>query len=179
VAAQRVAIAFEDSFLFSDTVEATSPTAAGASPAEIEAAARAAAAHEFILELPDGYATGSATWPDAIRRTTPTLALARAILATRRCSSSTTPPAPWIPVPAGDPRRTALRAGRRTTILIAHRLFDPRLADRIVVVEDGRVVEDGTHEELTEGSARYRSLLSVWTTADPRRIHRGRTGRSV
>jgi len=159
----RVAIAFEDSFLFSDTVEANIAYGRpGASTAEIEAAARAAAAHEFILELPDGYATRvgerGLTLSGGQRQR---VALARAILAD---------PAVLIlddATSAVDSRteqviHDGLRAvlADRTTILIAHRLSTLGLADRIVVVEDGRVVEDGTHEELTEGSARYRSLLS-------------------
>ncbi|HEX3612693.1 MAG TPA: ABC transporter ATP-binding protein [Sporichthyaceae bacterium] len=159
----RVAIAFEDSFLFSDTVEANIGYGRpGASTAQIEAAARAAAAHEFIRELPDGYATRvgerGLTLSGGQRQR---VALARAILADPAVlilDDATSAVDSRTEQVIHDELRAVL-AGR-TTILIAHRLSTLGLADRIVVVEDGRVVEDGTHEELTVTSARYRSLLS-------------------
>jgi ATP-binding cassette subfamily B protein len=159
----RIAVAFEDSFLFSDTVEANIAYGRpGASAAEIEAAARAAAAHEFVEELPEGYRTRvgerGLTLSGGQRQR---IALARAILADPAVlilDDATSAVDSRTEQVIQDELRTVL-AGR-TTVLIAHRLSTLGLADRIVVVEDGRVVEDGTHEELTERSARYRSLLS-------------------
>jgi ATP-binding cassette subfamily B protein len=159
----RVAVAFEDSFLFSDTVEANIAYGRpGATTAQLEAAARAAAAHEFILELPDGYQTRvgerGLTLSGGQRQR---VALARAILADPAVlilDDATSAVDSRTEQVIHDELRTVL-AGR-TTILIAKRLSTLGLADRIVVVEDGRVVEDGTHAELTERSARYRSLLS-------------------
>ena len=55
----------------------------------------------------------------------------------------------------------------RTTILVAHRASTVRLADRVVVVDQGRVVDQGTHEELLARSAPYRSLLGDGLNADP------------
>jgi ATP-binding cassette subfamily B protein len=160
---RRVGVAFEDSFLFSDTVESNIAYGRpGASVAEIEAAARAAAADEFIRELPDGYQTRvgerGLTLSGGQRQR---IALARAILADPAVlilDDATSAVDSRTEQAIHDELRSVL-AGR-TTILIAHRLSTLGLADRIVVVEDGRVVEDGTHEDLTASSARYRSLLS-------------------
>jgi ATP-binding cassette, subfamily B, bacterial len=160
---RQVGVAFEDSFLFSDTVRAN--IAYGrpdASDAEIETAARAAAAHDFITELPRGYQTPvgerGLTLSGGQRQR---VALARAILAD---------PAVLIlddATSALDARteqaiHDALRGilAGRTTLLVAHRLSTLHLADRIVILDAGRVVEEGTHEELTGRSAVYRSLLS-------------------
>jgi ATP-binding cassette subfamily B protein len=160
---RRVAVAFEDSFLFSDTVEANIAYGRpGATTAEIEGAARAAAAHEFILELPEGYQTRvgerGLTLSGGQRQR---VALARAILAdpvVLILDDATSAVDARTEQTIHDELRTVLTG--RTTVLIAKRLSTLGLADRIVVVEDGRVVEDGTHAELTERSARYRSLLS-------------------
>ncbi|MCW2546797.1 MAG: transporter transrane region, partial [Mycobacterium sp.] len=160
---RQVGVAFEDSFLFSDTVRAN--IAYGrpeASDADIQAAAMAAAAHEFITELPSGYDTPvgerGLTLSGGQRQR---IALARAILAD---------PAILVlddATSAVDPRteqsiHDALRGilAGRTTLLIAHRLSTLHLADRIVILDAGRVVEQGTHDELTTHSASYRSLLS-------------------
>jgi ATP-binding cassette subfamily B protein len=159
----RIAIAFEDSFLFSDTVAANIAYGRpGACTAQIEAAARAAAAHEFIRELPDGYLTQvgerGLTLSGGQRQR---IALARAILAdpvVLILDDATSAVDARTEQLIHDELRAVL-AGR-TTVLIAHRSSTLRLADRIVVVEGGRVVEDGTHEQLVERSARYRSLLS-------------------
>ncbi|WP_308217270.1 ABC transporter ATP-binding protein [Streptantibioticus silvisoli] len=160
---RRIGVAFEDSFLFSDTVRANIAYGRpGAGEEEITAAARAAAAHDFITGLPRGYDTPvgerGLTLSGGQRQR---IALARAILAD---------PAVLVlddATSAVDARteqaiHDALRGilADRTTLLIAHRLSTLHLADRIVVVEDGRVLEQGTHSELTGRSAVYRSLLS-------------------
>ena len=160
---RQVGVAFEDSFLFSDTVRAN--IAYGrpeASDADIEAAAKAAAAHDFVTELPLGYETPvgerGLTLSGGQRQR---IALARAIL---------TNPAVLVlddATSAVDARteqsiHDALRGilAGRTTLLVAHRLSTLHLADRIVILEGGRVVEQGTHDELSEHSSSYRALLS-------------------
>ncbi|MEH0633879.1 ABC transporter ATP-binding protein [Streptomyces bottropensis] len=153
----------EDSFLFSDTVRAN--IAYGrpdATDEQIEAAARAAQADRFIAELPDGYATKvgehGLTLSGGQRQR---VALARAILTDPRLlvlDDATS---------AVDARveheiheaLTQVMAGR-TTLLIAHRRSTLNLADRIAVLDEGRLADIGTHEELEGRSALYRRLLT-------------------
>jgi ATP-binding cassette subfamily B protein len=159
----QVGMVFEESFLFSDTVRAN--IAYGrpeATEGEVEAAARAAEAHRFVEQLPRGYDTvvgeRGLTLSGGQRQR---IALARAILSDPRIlilDDATSA------VDAETERliHDALRGvmANRTTLLIAHRLSTLDLADRVVVVERGRVVEQGTHEELLAASAAYRTLLS-------------------
>jgi len=160
---RQIAVAFEDSFLFSEAVRAN--IAYGrpdATDAEIEAAARAAQAHEFISALPNGYDTavgerGLSLSGGQRQR----IALARAILADPAIlilDDATSAVDARTEEAIHDALRTVLEG--RTTLLIAHRMSTLRLADRIVVLDRGRVLDAGTHEELTERSAAYRGLLS-------------------
>ncbi len=156
------AYAFEESFLFSDTV--ASNIAYGrpdASRAAVEAAAVAAQADQFICELPAGYDTvvgeRGLTLSGGQRQR---IALARAILADPRVlvlDDATSA----VDARTEEAIQAALRGvlADRTTLLIAHRLSTLNLAERIVVLDRGRVVDDGTHDELVERSAFYRRLL--------------------
>ncbi|HYX43803.1 MAG TPA: ABC transporter ATP-binding protein, partial [Acidimicrobiales bacterium] len=159
---RQVGVVFEETFLFSDTVR--SNIAYGrpdATAEEVEAAARAAEAHEFILALPEGYATrlgeGGLTLSGGQRQR---VALARALLTDPRilllddATSS-------VDARVEEEIHATLRrllAGR-TTVLVAHRRSTLQLADRIVVVEGGAAVDSGTHEELLGRSLTYRRLL--------------------
>ncbi|MFF5567188.1 ABC transporter ATP-binding protein [Streptomyces sp. NPDC012623] len=153
----------EDSFLFSDTIRAN--IAYGkpdATEEEILGATRAARAHDFITDLPEGYDTPvgehGLTLSGGQRQR---IALARAILTDPRLlvlDDATS---------AVDSRveheiHGALRAvmAGRTTLLIAHRRSTLGLADRIAVLDDGRLADIGTHDELQERSALYRRLLT-------------------
>ncbi len=160
---RQVGVVFEESFLFSDTVRAN--IAYGrpeATDAEVEAAARAAEAHEFIERLPRGYDTvvgeRGLTLSGGQRQR---IALARAILYDPRIlilDDATSAVDARIEESIHDALRGIL--ADRTTLLIAHRRSTLHLADRIVVLERGRVVEQGTHDELLARSAIYRTLLS-------------------
>ncbi|MEU9704822.1 ABC transporter ATP-binding protein [Streptomyces sp. NPDC047981] len=153
----------EDSFLFSDTVRAN--IAYGhpdATQEQIETAARAAQADRFIAELPDGYDTKvgehGLTLSGGQRQR---VALARAILTDPRLlllDDATSAVDARVEHEIHEALASVM-AGR-TTLLIAHRRSTLGLADRIAVLDDGRLSDIGTHEELEERSPLYRRLLT-------------------
>ncbi|MEU5101761.1 ABC transporter ATP-binding protein [Streptomyces sp. NPDC021354] len=153
----------EDSFLFSDTVRAN--IAYGqpdATEEQIRAAARAAQADGFISALPDGYDTEvgeqGLTLSGGQRQR---VALARAILTDPRLlvlDDATSAVDARVEHEIHEALRGVM-AGR-TTLLIAHRLSTLALADRIAVLDRGRLADIGTHEELRERSVLYRRLLT-------------------
>ncbi|MGH3470653.1 MAG: ABC transporter transmembrane domain-containing protein, partial [Nocardioidaceae bacterium] len=160
---QQVAYAFEESFLFSDTV--LTNIAYGhpdATREEVERAARLAQAHEFVAQLPEGYDTPigerGLTLSGGQRQR---VALARAILADPRImilDDATSAVDAQTEETIHDGLRSVMEG--RTTILVAHRRSTLHLADRIVVLANGAVADQGTHEQLMGRSALYRSLLS-------------------
>nr|WP_259453557.1 ABC transporter ATP-binding protein [Streptomyces ginkgonis] len=153
----------EDSFLFSDTIRAN--LAYGhpdATEEQVVAAARAAQADAFIRALPDGYDTvvgeQGMTLSGGQRQR---IALARAILSDPRLlilDDATSAVDARVEREIHDALRSVM-AGR-TTLLIAHRLSTLQLADRIAVLDGGRLADTGTHDELTARSPLYRQLLS-------------------
>ncbi|MFE7029515.1 ABC transporter ATP-binding protein [Streptomyces sp. NPDC057621] len=153
----------EDSFLFSDTVASNIAYGRpGATREEIETAARAAQAHGFVSALPDGYDTKvgehGLTLSGGQRQR---VALARAILTDPRLlvlDDATSAVDARVEHEIHEALRGVM-AGR-TTLLIAHRRSTLNLADRIAVLEDGRLADIGTHEELTGRSPLYRRLLT-------------------
>lgn len=157
-----IGMVFEDSFLFSNTVAAN--IAYGrpdASPEQIEAAARAAEADEFISALPDGYQTlvgeRGLTLSGGQRQR---IALARALLTDPRIlllDDATSAVDPRVEAEILATLRQLIRG--RTTLLIAHRRSTLALADRIAVLADGQVADIGTFEELMHRSPLFRLLL--------------------
>ncbi|WP_282699325.1 ABC transporter ATP-binding protein [Streptomyces sp. CC219B] len=153
----------EDSFLFSDTVRAN--IAYGrpdATDEQIEAAARAARADGFIAELPKGYDTTvgehGLTLSGGQRQR---IALARALLTDPRLlvlDDATSAVDARVEHEIHEALQQVMRG--RTTLLIAHRRSTLNLADRIAVLDGGRLADLGTHEELQERSALYRRLLT-------------------
>jgi ATP-binding cassette subfamily B protein len=159
----RHSIAFvaDDSFLFSATVaENISYARPDASGEDVERAARRAQAHEFITELPDGYDTvvgeRGMTLSGGQRQR---VAIARALLAEPRvlilddATSS-------VDARTEEAIKQGLREVMtgRTTFVVAHRLSTISLADEIVVMDGGRIVHRGTHEELLERSPLYAEI---------------------
>jgi ATP-binding cassette subfamily B protein len=159
-----VALVFEETFLFTDTVRENIRFARpDAHDEEVERAAELAGAAAFIADLPDGYSTllgerGFSLSGGQRQR----VAIARAILAD---------PAVLVlddatsAVDATKEREiraalTTVMSGR-TTLVIAHRPATIALADRVAVLEGGRIVEQGTHAELLQRSVRYRALLAL------------------
>jgi subfamily B ATP-binding cassette protein MsbA len=159
-----IAVVPQEPFLFATTVRANIAFGrSGATAAEVEEAARAANAHDFITALPHGYETevgerGARLSVGQKQR----LAIARAILRDPRVlilDEATS-------AQDSESERLVQEAmGRlmrgRTCFVIAHRLATVRRADRIVVLEAGRVVERGTHHDLLQGKGLYARLHSL------------------
>ncbi len=165
---QRVGMAFEDAFLFSESVrDNIAYGAPDATHEQIEAAARAAQAHDFITELPRGYDTvvgerGLSLSGGQRQR----IALARAILrdpAILVLDDATSAIDARTEQVIHDALRTVMEG--RTVLLVAHRHSTLHLADRIVVLEHGRVVDQGTHDELIDRSVTYRALFGATDAA--------------
>jgi ATP-binding cassette subfamily B protein len=164
----QLGIVPQEGFLFAGTVaENIAFGKPGAQPDEIVRAAQTVGAHEFILRLEDGYETQLGERGSRLSLGQRQLvAFARALLADPRilildeATSS---------VDIGT-ERTIERALRtllsdRTSFVIAHRLSTIRDADLIVVLEHGRVIEQGSHEELLARRGLYTSLYGDWAAA--------------
>jgi ATP-binding cassette subfamily B protein len=162
---RAVVMVTQESFLFSGTIaDNIAFGRPGASRAEVEGAARAIGAAEFIAALPEGYDT------DVHRRggrlsagQRQLVSFARAFLADPavlildEATSS-------LDVPSERLVQRALRTllADRTALIIAHRLSTVEIADRVLVMEDGRIVEDGAPTELVAGAGRFAGLHRAW-----------------
>jgi ATP-binding cassette subfamily B protein len=166
---KAVATVFEETFLFSDTIGANIAFAdPEAGHVEIERAARQAGANEFVEAMPDGYRTligerGFSLSGGQRQR----IAIARAILADPRVlilDDATSAVDPTKEHEIRDALGAVMRG--RTTIVIAHRPATIALADRVVLLDNGRVVADGTHDSLLDSSVRYREVLAAAAALD-------------
>ena len=159
----QIGVVFEDTVLFSDTVRNNIAFAKPhASADEVERAAKLSGAHEFILRLPKGYATvigerGFSLSGGQRQR----IAIARAIVANPRVLVLDDATSAVDPSKEGEIREAmkTVMSGR-TTIVIAHRPGTIALADRVMLLDEGKVAAIGTHEDLVSTNARYREVLA-------------------
>lgn len=162
---EAVAVVTQESFLFGGTVgENIAFGKPDATPEEVEAAAKAIGAHEFISNLTDGYDTDVKKRGGRLSAGQRQLiAFARAFLADPRvlildeATSS-------LDIPTERLVQHALRTllSDRTAFIIAHRLTTVEIADRVLVIDGGRIVEDGSPRELIERDGRYAALHNQW-----------------
>ena len=159
----QIGVVFEDTVLFNDTVRNNIAFAKlHASADEVERAAKLSGAHEFILRLPNGYETvigerGFSLSGGQRQR----IAIARAIVANPRVLVLDDATSAVDPSKEGEIREAmkTVMSGR-TTIVIAHRPGTIALADRVMLLDEGKVAAIGTHEDLVSTNARYREVLA-------------------
>jgi len=165
----QVAFVFQETYLFSDTVSGNIAYGRpGISAGDVEAAARLAQAHEFIEQMAKGYSTilgerGASLSGGQRQR----LAIARAIVTNPRVLILDDATA------SVDPETESLiRKGMRfvmhgrTTFLIAHRISTVKQADVVLVIEHGRIVQMGTHDQLMEQDGHYREIAAAQLYGD-------------
>ena len=158
----NIGIVAQESFLFSESLRANIAYGKpNATAAEVEAAAEAAQIHDFIVSLPDGYDTlvgerGITLSGGQKQR----MAIARALLMNPKVLVLDDSMASVdTQTEAAIQRALALLMQGRTTFLIAQRLSTVKLADRVVVLQDGCIVEQGTHAELLRRDGFYADLM--------------------
>jgi subfamily B ATP-binding cassette protein HlyB/CyaB len=161
---RQIGIVLQDNMLFNCSVRDNIALSDPAFPIEqVIAAARLAGAHEFILELPEGYDTivgerGSSLSGGQRQR----IAIARALITNPRILifDEATSALDYESERIIQDNMRTIAAGR-TVLLIAHRLSTVRRADRIVTIDRGRLIEDGAHDDLIKSGGRYASLYRL------------------
>ncbi|ATZ26604.1 Putative multidrug export ATP-binding/permease protein [Streptomyces lavendulae subsp. lavendulae] len=165
----RLGVVPQEPYLFPGTVrDAIAYGRSGASDAEVEAAARAVGAHEMIATLDGGYLhTVAERGRNLSAGQRQLIALARAelvdpdVLLLDEATAALD-----LATEAQVNQATDRLAGRRTTLVVAHRLTTAARADRVVVMDRGRVVEDGSHLELLARGGRYAELWRTFAGED-------------
>jgi subfamily B ATP-binding cassette protein MsbA len=166
-----MALVAQDVALFDDSVAANIRFGRpDATDAEVEAAARAAEAHEFVAALPAGYATRVGDRGESLSGgQRQRIALARALLRSPRILLLDEATSALDTESESRVKEAIARLRRgRTTLVIAHRLSTVREADAIVVLEAGRIAEQGTHAQLLAANGRYAALCRAAHFSDER-----------
>lgn len=170
---RRVAVVLQEAIVFSGTVRDNLRYGRlEATDAEIEAAARAADAHDFIMQLPQGYDTplgegGQGLSGGQKQR----LSIARAFLKDAPILVLDEPTASLDTITEASIFESLRRLQQgRTTFVIAHRLSTVRAADRILVLDQGRVVAQGRHDELVLTSPLYARLAQQLSAPQPLKV---------
>jgi ATP-binding cassette subfamily C protein CydC len=161
---KKIALVSQNSYFFNTTIRENLRLARRAvTPQEMESAARAAQIHEFIASLPKGYDTligeqGLRLSGGERQR----LAIARALLKDAPILIFDEPTANLDPLTEKEVLATLFEAmSGKTTLLITHRLIGLENVDKILVIENGQIVEQGTHEELLKQRGLYRHLWGL------------------
>jgi ABC-type multidrug transport system fused ATPase/permease subunit len=161
---RNVGVVPQETFLFSETVRDNITFGnPDATQEEVEKAARIAGIHDQILAFPEGYDTMVGEWGITLSGgQKQRVAIARALVRDPKIlllDDATSSVDAETEKSIQEALRGTLReSSGRTTFIVAHRLSTILLADRIVVLEGGRVVETGTHEELLRNRSRYHAL---------------------
>jgi ATP-binding cassette, subfamily B, bacterial HlyB/CyaB len=161
---RQIGVVLQENVLFNRSIRENIALADPALPTErVVAAAKLAGAHDFILELPEGYDTivgerGSSLSGGQRQR----IAIARALIADPRILifDEATSALDYESERIVQQNMAQIARGR-TVLVIAHRLSALRLADRIITIERGRLVEDGTHDDLIKTGGRYATLYRL------------------
>jgi subfamily B ATP-binding cassette protein HlyB/CyaB len=158
---RQIGVVLQDSMLFNCSVRDNIALVDPAIPVEnVISAATLAGAHDFILKLPEGYDTivgerGSSLSGGQRQR----IAIARALIANPRILifDEATSALDYESESIVQQNMAQMAQGR-TVLIIAHRLSSLRIADRVITIERGRLIEDGSHHELIEAGGRYATL---------------------
>ena len=177
----NVGIVLDEPFLFSVSIrDNIAYGAPDADLADVEAAAKVAGAHEFIVELPDGYETivgeRGYTLSGGQRQR---IAIARTLLVNPPIlvlDDATSAIDVQVELTIHDALKKAMKG--RTTLIVAHRLSTISLADRVLLMDDGRIVADGTHAELLRTIPLYADVLARGEEELQRRAEEAHDGRA-
>lgn len=163
-----IAAVFQDTYIFADTIWGNITMNRNYSREQVEAAAKAARCHDFILSLPQGYDTRIGTGgADLSGGETQRISIARAILK----DSPIVVLDEAMAYSDAENENLIQKAIQnlvkdKTVIIIAHRLQSIRHADQILVLKDGSILEQGTHDELMTSATEYRALWELQHEAD-------------